>query len=85
MDRAWYGNDEGYDETNNPFADMSEEYTKMKEEQLVKKSVKRISAQQRQFNQVSVQKEMYVLYVHVCGCACMYVHACVSVFLCMCV
>ena len=58
LDRAWYGNDEGYDETNNPFADMSEEYTKMKEEQLVKKSVKRISAQQRQINQVSVKKTM---------------------------
>lgn len=31
---------------------MSEEYTKKKEEQLVKNSVKRMSAQQRQINQV---------------------------------
>ena len=44
--------DSGYDETHNPFADVSEEYTKKKEESLSKKQVKRISAQQRQINKV---------------------------------
>ena len=40
--------DSGYDETHNPFADVSEEYTKKKEENMAKKAVKRMSAQQRQ-------------------------------------
>lgn len=52
LDRAWYDFDGGYDETNNPFADVAEEYTKKKEEQLAKQSVKRMSAQQRQINKV---------------------------------
>ena len=52
LDRAWYDMDSGYDETQNPFADVSEEYTKAKEEKLVKKAVKRMSAQQRQINKV---------------------------------
>lgn len=46
--------DSGYDETHNPFADVSDEYTKKKEENLKKKSVKRMSAQQRQYNKVSI-------------------------------
>ena len=52
LDRAWYDLDSGYDETNNPFAGVAEEYTKKKEEQLAKQSVKRMSAQQRQINKV---------------------------------
>ena len=52
LDRAWYDFDGGYDETNNPFASIPEEYTRKKEEQLAKHSVKRISAQQRQINKV---------------------------------
>lgn len=44
--------DSGYDETHNPFADVSEEYTKKKEENLKKKSVKRMSERQRQYNKV---------------------------------
>lgn len=28
LDREWYGLDEGYDETNNPFSGVSAEYTK---------------------------------------------------------
>ena len=44
--------DSGYDETHNPFADVSEEYTKKKEENMAKKAVKRMSAQQRQINKV---------------------------------
>lgn len=50
LDRAWYDMDSGYDETQNPFADVSEEYTKKKEETMAKKAVKRMSAQQRQIN-----------------------------------
>lgn len=50
LDRAWYDMDSGYDETQNPFADVSEEYTKKKEENMAKKAVKRMSAQQRQIN-----------------------------------
>ena len=48
--------DSGYDETHNPFADVSEEYTKKKEENMAKKAVKRMSAQQRQINKVYTQK-----------------------------
>ena len=59
---------------------MSEEYTKLKEEQLAKKSVKRISAQQRQFNQVSA----YLKDVCTCSpCVCMYVSVCVCLYVCM--
>ncbi|XP_019863737.1 PREDICTED: pre-mRNA-splicing factor ATP-dependent RNA helicase PRP16-like, partial [Amphimedon queenslandica] len=50
MDRAWYDLDSGYDDTNNPFANIPEEYTKKKEEKLMKTTVKRMSAQQRQLN-----------------------------------
>ena len=53
LDRAWYDMDSGYDEKKNPFADVSEEYTKTKEENLIKKATKRMSAQQRQINKVS--------------------------------
>jgi hypothetical protein len=48
LDRAWYDEDS----ESNPFAGLSEEYTKKKEEQLSKQSVKRVSAHQRQINQV---------------------------------
>lgn len=50
LDRAWYDFDGGYDDTNNPFANIPEEYTKKKEEKLNKTVVKRMSAQQRQIN-----------------------------------
>ena len=52
LDRAWYDFDGGYDDRNNPFADIPEEYTKKKEEQMAKHAVKRMSAQQRQINKV---------------------------------
>ena len=52
LDRAWYDFDGGYDETNNPFANIPEEYTKKKEEQMTKHVVKRVSAHQRQINKV---------------------------------
>ena len=54
LDRAWYDMDSGYDETQNPFADVSDEYTKKKEESMAKKTVKRMSAQQRQINKVHI-------------------------------
>ena len=52
IDRAWYDFDGGYDDTNNPFANIPEEYTRKKEEKLTKTTVKRMSAQQRQINMV---------------------------------
>lgn len=50
IDRQWYGSDEGYDEMNNPFSAIPEEYTQKKEKELQTKAVKRMSAQQRQIN-----------------------------------
>lgn len=40
------------DEESNPFSNVSEEYTKKKEEALELRKRKRMSAQQRQINQV---------------------------------
>ena len=53
LDREWYAMDEGYDDDNNPFANLSEDYTKKKEEQLEQRRKKRMSAQQRQINKVT--------------------------------
>ncbi|KAK6631011.1 Pre-mRNA-splicing factor ATP-dependent RNA helicase PRP16 [Polyplax serrata] len=50
LDREWYGMDEGYSEENNPFSNVSQDYTEKKEEQLEQRKKKRISAQQRQIN-----------------------------------
>ncbi|KAL3275444.1 hypothetical protein HHI36_020205 [Cryptolaemus montrouzieri] len=50
IDREWYNMDEGYDDGNNPFSTVSDEYTKKKEEQLEQRKKKRLSAQQRQIN-----------------------------------
>lgn len=44
--------DSGFDELNNPFAELSEEYVKKKEEEITRKHVKKVSAQQRQINKV---------------------------------
>ena len=52
IDRAWCDFDGGYDDTNNPFANIPEEYTRKKEEKLTKTTVKRMSAQQQQINKV---------------------------------
>lgn len=52
LDRQWYNLDEGVDETNNPFSDVSESYAKKKEQQLAQSKKKRMSAQQRQINKV---------------------------------
>lgn len=65
LDRAWYDMDSGYDETQNPFADVSDEYTKKKEESMAKKAVKRMSAQQRQINKVNIYAyNNYRVHVH---------------------
>lgn len=49
MDREWYSLDDGFDaEMNQPFGDVSEEYTQQKEEQLEQKKKKRMSAKQKQ-------------------------------------
>ncbi|XP_049807833.1 pre-mRNA-splicing factor ATP-dependent RNA helicase PRP16 [Schistocerca nitens] len=50
LDREWYSLDDGYDEEHNPFSNLSEDYTKKKEEQLEQRKKKRLSAQQRQIN-----------------------------------
>ncbi|XP_056646723.1 pre-mRNA-splicing factor ATP-dependent RNA helicase PRP16 [Diorhabda sublineata] len=50
LDREWYNMDEGYDNENNPFSSVSDEYTRKKEEQLEQRKKKRLSAQQRQIN-----------------------------------
>jgi pre-mRNA-splicing factor ATP-dependent RNA helicase DHX38/PRP16 len=50
LDREWYSIDEGYDEVHNPFAGVSEEYTKKKEDQIAQKKNQRMSAQQRQIH-----------------------------------
>ena len=52
IDREWYSIDEGYDETNNPFAGTSDEYTKKKEQQLEENKKKKMSARQRQTHKV---------------------------------
>lgn len=50
LDRQWYGSDEGYDDTNNPFAAVPAEYAAKKERDLATQKAKRMSAQQRQIN-----------------------------------
>lgn len=50
LDREWYALDEGADDTNNPFSNISEEYARKKEQQLEQRKKKRLSAQQRQIN-----------------------------------
>ncbi|CAG0912978.1 unnamed protein product [Notodromas monacha] len=54
LDRDWYSMDEGYDETRNPFADVSREYTEKREKQLANRPAaqnrKRMNAKQRQIN-----------------------------------
>ena len=44
--------------SHNDLAAIPEEYTKKKEEQLAKNTVKRMSAQQRQYNKVSICKDI---------------------------
>ncbi len=52
LDREWYLMDQGLDADNNAFANISEEYTQKKEQQLQQNSKKRMSAQQREISKV---------------------------------
>lgn len=47
VDRQWYDMDQGYDDTNNPFSDVSTEYEQKKSEK-IEKTKKKMSAKQRQ-------------------------------------
>uniref|UniRef100_A0A8D8WP86 Pre-mRNA-splicing factor ATP-dependent RNA helicase PRP16 n=1 Tax=Cacopsylla melanoneura TaxID=428564 RepID=A0A8D8WP86_9HEMI len=51
IDREWYSLDDGLDDdVNNPFKNISEEYTKKREAHLLQRKKTRMSAQQRQIN-----------------------------------
>ncbi|CAG0909316.1 unnamed protein product, partial [Cyprideis torosa] len=50
LDREWYQMDAGYDDTHNPFADVSDDYVQKKEKQLEGRKTQRMSARQRQIN-----------------------------------
>lgn len=63
--------DEGYDEFHNPFTMTSEEYIKKREQILQKQTQKRISAQKRQINEVTIEPEQVIRHlwvVNVCIC-----------------
>ena len=61
LERDWYGLDEGYDETHNPFSDVSEEYVHQKEEQPEQKKKKRVSAKQKQIQKTSQPKILHCI------------------------
>lgn len=63
LDRAWYDLDSGYDESNNPFSNVSESYTQKKEEALKKLSVKRKSARARQVQKVKCMISLMTLHM----------------------
>ena len=67
LDREWYGLDDGYDETHNPFAGTSEEYAQKKEAQLAKLKRKKMSAQQRQINKVRVPEMPQIPFAFECN------------------
>ena len=67
LDREWYGLDDGYDETHNPFAGTSEEYAQKKEAQLAKLKRKKMSAQQRQINKVRVPEMHQIPFAFECN------------------
>ena len=50
LDRAWYGMDEGYDDNQNPFAGVSEEYEKKKTQEATKTFQRKVSAWRQQKN-----------------------------------
>ncbi|CAF4372713.1 unnamed protein product [Rotaria socialis] len=51
IDREWYNNEDVIDDELNPLTNVSEEYTKKKEQALEQRKKTRMSAQQRQINQ----------------------------------
>lgn len=54
IEREWYNDEDVIDDELNPFSTVSEEYTKKKEQALEQRRKTRMSAQQRQINQVSL-------------------------------
>ena len=76
--------DEGYDEFHNPFTMTSEEYVKKREQILQKQTQKRISAQKRQINEVTLEPAQVIRHLWVVNmCIC---HDCTYVsvgFLCL--
>ena len=48
-----YMMDEGYDESNNPFASTSAEYVEKREQQIQQQKAEKISAQRKQINEVN--------------------------------
>lgn len=75
-DRDWYMMDEGYDEFHNPFTMTSDEYIKKREQILQKQTQKRISAQKRQINEVTIEPEQVMWVVYMCIC---HDYTCISV------
>ena len=53
LDRAWYSIDDGMDNEQEPFGNMSQEYMAKKEKQMEEKKKKKMSAKQRQIHKVS--------------------------------
>ena len=75
--------DEGYDESQNPFSGLSDEYTKRKEQELEQKRKKKISARQRQIHKVllligSRPSDHY--FRSVCWCLSVCLSVCVEFF-----
>lgn len=63
--------DEGYDEFHNPFTMTSDEYVKKREQILQKQTQKRISAQKRQINEVTIEPEQIISHLRVVNtCIC---------------
>jgi pre-mRNA-splicing factor ATP-dependent RNA helicase DHX38/PRP16 len=52
LDRAWYSIDDGADDEQNPFGNMSNEYMAKKEKQMEEKKKKKMSAKARQIHKV---------------------------------
>lgn len=44
--------DEGYDESHNPFSDMSEDYVEKREQQIKQQRTEKMSARRKQINEV---------------------------------
>ena len=63
--------------SHNDLAAIPEEYTKKKEEQLAKNTVKRMSAQQRQYNKVSRVFTMQPVHINSHTCTCIYEYTCI--------
>lgn len=54
LDREWYSMDDGFDESNNSFATMSDDFVSRKSESLKQKWKKKVSFHQQQKNKVII-------------------------------